>query len=138
MGLINSIDRSIALGDLDQCLGPVRFRLVDLFESERDDGMPRPSDESNERRGRPAMASLPSWPPQLSPDAQTTLTALAVDYALSHSLVLRPPPAQGGDGRPSQSTVVHAPVALFPTPFPRSCFELASRCVSSRKGNARS
>ncbi|KAI8809864.1 glutathione synthase [Cladochytrium replicatum] len=42
----------------------------------------------------------------------------AVDWALSHGLVIRPP-----DG--TLYSVVHAPFALFPTAYPRECYDHA-------------
>lgn len=48
------------------------------------------------------------------------------DYALSHGLVIRAP-AASGDAVPPQDTVVHAPLALLPTPYPRALFEHAER-----------
>ncbi|KAG0287561.1 hypothetical protein BGZ96_008524 [Linnemannia gamsii] len=48
----------------------------------------------------------------------------ALDFALSHGLVVRPPPS-ADDAATSQGGVINAPVALFPTPFPINAFNNA-------------
>lgn len=48
----------------------------------------------------------------------------ALDFALSHGLVVRPPPS-ADDAATSQGGVINAPVALFPTPFPTNAFNNA-------------
>lgn len=65
------------------------------------------------------------WPPVQTPAQEEALLALASDYALAHGLVLRPV-AEAGAG-PSTTTAIHAPYALFPTPFPRALFAQAQR-----------
>lgn len=62
--------------------------------------------------------SLPSWPPSLTPEQQSSLLDFSVDWALSHSLVLRPLDH-------SNLSAIHAPFSLLPTPFPRSAFHKA-------------
>jgi hypothetical protein len=63
---------------------------------------------------------LPEWPPRTSDQEQASLLSLAVDYALSTSLIIRPP----GDP-PSTTQALHAPVSLYPTPFPKHLFNQA-------------
>ena len=46
-----------------------------------------------------------------------------IDYCLSHGLVVRPQPSLSEN--PRGCLVTHAPVALHPTPFPRSAFNAA-------------
>jgi hypothetical protein len=58
---------------------------------------------------------LPRWPPQLSAQDESDVVAQAADWALSHSLVMRPNP-------PDLTSAIHGPFALYPTPFPRSAF----------------
>lgn len=66
--------------------------------------------------------SFADWPPALSESQLAALTILATTYALSHGLTYLPittvqPPAP--------TSAIHAPLALFPSPFPRSLFDLA-------------
>ncbi|KAK3838173.1 MAG: glutathione synthase [Linnemannia gamsii] len=55
----------------------------------------------------------------------------ALDFALSHGLVVRPPPSahtgntDSQDAATLQGGVINAPVALFPTPFPVMAFNNA-------------
>ena len=65
-----------------------------------------------------------SWPPPLSPVQLEALTLYATTYAISHGLLYLPP-AQRQPITPSAA--IHAPVSLFPSPFPRKLFELALR-----------
>lgn len=75
-----------------------------------------------------AIPELPDWPPSVTPSRLAYLTSLSRDYALSHSIVYRPllssssSTPSGGD---FSTSVIHAPFALFPTPFPRPLFRLA-------------
>ena len=75
--------------------------------------------------------SLPTWPPEASQAEQAALIAVARDWALSHSLIYRLPlpPAQSPSSSETsfQTTVIHAPFALYPTPFPKNCFLQARR-----------
>ncbi|KAI0831365.1 glutathione synthase [Trametes gibbosa] len=69
-----------------------------------------------------ANPSLPQWPPEITDEQREALTLLATTYALSHGLVYLPP----ADVQPPVPTsAIHAPLALFPSPFPRKQFELA-------------
>jgi glutathione synthase len=70
------------------------------------------------------MASLPQWPPELSEQQLESLTLLATTYALSHGLLYLPVAASPP---PAPTSAIHAPVTLFPTPFPRHLFSLAQR-----------
>ena len=71
-----------------------------------------------------ASSSLPQWPPEITDEQRSALTLLATTYALSHGLVYLPP----ADVQPPVPTsAIHAPLALFPSPFPRKQFELAKR-----------
>lgn len=50
----------------------------------------------------------------------------ALDFALSHGLVVRPPSTPLSKDDPHHATlstgVINAPVSLFPTPFPKRAF----------------
>lgn len=63
------------------------------------------------------------YPPELTPARYSHLLELASDYALSHGLVLRP--ASAPNSTPSTTAAIHAPYALFPSPFPKELFEEA-------------
>jgi glutathione synthase len=73
------------------------------------------------------MSSL-SWPPEISEEQKRTLTTLATTYALSHGLLYLPP---GAPQPPSPTSAIHAPLSLFPSPFPRRLFEWAQRIEST-------
>ncbi|KAJ3358378.1 hypothetical protein GGF32_000480 [Allomyces javanicus] len=61
---------------------------------------------------------VPPYPPALPAAQSASLRDQAVDWALAHGLVIR-------SATTPTSSVVHAPFALFPSPFPRSCFTRA-------------
>ncbi|KAI0636907.1 glutathione synthase [Trametes polyzona] len=70
-------------------------------------------------------ASAPTkWPPEVTDEQREALTLLATTYALSHGLVYLPP---ADVQPPAPTSAIHAPLALFPSPFPRKQFELAKR-----------
>ncbi|KAG8902836.1 hypothetical protein FRB99_004032 [Tulasnella sp. 403] len=72
--------------------------------------------------------ALPCWPPQLTDAQRNELTNLATSYALSNGLAYLPLPQPGVAKRPNAPTsAIHAPFALFPSPFPRKLFEQAQR-----------
>lgn len=64
------------------------------------------------------------WPPALSEDQVDALTLYATTYALSHGLLYLPPIQPQP---PIPTSAIHAPLSLFPSPFPRRLFELAQR-----------
>lgn len=66
-----------------------------------------------------------SWPPKLSEEQLASLTRLATTWALSHGLLYLPP--TDGAQPPAPTSAIHAPLALFPSPFPRPLFLLAQR-----------
>ncbi|KNZ73319.1 Glutathione synthetase [Termitomyces sp. J132] len=69
--------------------------------------------------------SVPSeWPPALTNTQIDQLTLLATSYAFSTGLLYLPP----GERQPTiPESAIHAPLALFPSPLPRSLFEQAKR-----------
>jgi glutathione synthase len=69
---------------------------------------------------------LPKWPPTLPAEQLDYLTLQATTYALAHGLLYLPP--NGGQPLPPiPASAIHAPFALFPTPFPKALFERANR-----------
>ncbi|KAJ1927504.1 Glutathione synthetase [Tieghemiomyces parasiticus] len=73
-----------------------------------------------------SMASLNTvtYPSDPADPRVRTLGELAVDYALSHGLVMKPA-VDGAQLSNAAGLAVHAPLALFPSPFPRAGFERA-------------
>lgn len=79
--------------------------------------------------------AFPPWPPNLPDYEIKELVAHATDYALAQGLVVRPFPSAPGEEEksadprngniPQSAAVLHAPFSLFPTPFPRSCYQEA-------------
>lgn len=63
------------------------------------------------------------YPPALTvPKLEYLLTSFT-DWSLAHGLAVRPPPTAQ---RPDESVLAtHAPVTLFPSPFPRAPFDQA-------------
>jgi glutathione synthetase len=71
-----------------------------------------------------ASFAFSDWPPSLSEDRLQELTLRATSYALSHGLLYLPVAAQQP---PVPSSAIHAPLSLFPSPFPKDLFEQAQR-----------
>lgn len=71
------------------------------------------------------MSSFESkYPPDLSPEEEHYLLSTLKDWSIAHGLAVRPAPSfvpQKSD--PSGVLATTAPVTLFPSLFPRSCFE---------------
>ena len=64
------------------------------------------------------------FPPALDALEQENLMQVIKDWSISHGLAVRPPPAVAGSD-PEGILAISAPVTLFPSPFPRTCFEEA-------------
>ena len=71
---------------------------------------------------------LPQWPPEITDEQRENLTLLATTYALSHGLIYLPP---ADVQPPAPTSAIHAPLALFPSPFPRKQFLLAKELQST-------
>ena len=69
---------------------------------------------------------LPKWPPSLPVEQLDYLTLQATTYALAHGLIYLPP-TNGQPVPPVPASAIHAPFALFPTPFPKALFQRAQR-----------
>ncbi|KAJ7590685.1 hypothetical protein C8J56DRAFT_857918 [Mycena floridula] len=65
---------------------------------------------------------MESWPPPASASQIADLKNKAVTYALSHGILYLPVSPSDSPG-----SAIHAPIALFPSPFPRNLFERAQR-----------
>ncbi len=72
------------------------------------------------------MSSLTSgaYPPQLRDEEQQHLIDTIKDWSIGNGLAVRPPPAViSAEVDPLGISAVSVPVTLFPSPFPRICFE---------------
>ncbi|KAI9882567.1 MAG: hypothetical protein M1823_005689 [Watsoniomyces obsoletus] len=71
-----------------------------------------------------AAQLYPSWPPDLTDEEQEHIVASIHDWSLAHGLAIRPPPSLVSlEAETIRALAATAPVTLFPSPFPRSCFE---------------
>ncbi|KAI5837544.1 hypothetical protein DFP73DRAFT_307932 [Morchella snyderi] len=68
-----------------------------------------------------ASSIFPSYPPSISSEQSSYLLKSFIDWSLSNGLSVRPLQAENQN----RALAVHAPVTLFPSPFPRACFEEA-------------
>ncbi|KAI9924459.1 hypothetical protein ASPWEDRAFT_23509 [Aspergillus wentii DTO 134E9] len=67
-----------------------------------------------------------SYPPHLNPAQQEYLVTTIKDWASQNGLVVRPSPALiSQESNPHGVLATNAPVTLFPSLFPKSCFEEA-------------
>ena len=69
---------------------------------------------------------LPKCPTTLPVEQLNYLTHQATTYALAHGLLYLPP-TNDHPLPPIPASGMHAPFALFPTPFPKALFERAQR-----------
>ncbi|KAJ5562844.1 hypothetical protein N7535_002711 [Penicillium sp. DV-2018c] len=68
-----------------------------------------------------------NYPPDLSPAQQKFLVTYVKDWAIQNGLAVRPSSAIIPNGTDTNGVLAtNAPVTLFPSPFPRSCFEEAT------------
>jgi hypothetical protein len=65
----------------------------------------------------------PDYPPQLTLEQREYLVEHLKDWSIAHGLAVRPSPTLVDDTKGVLATT--APVTLFPSPFPRCCFEEA-------------
>lgn len=63
---------------------------------------------------------LIDWPPALPDEKLAALSAISIDWALAHGLCVTAPKQM-----PPNTT--HAPFALYPSPFPKSCYDKAQK-----------
>ena len=71
------------------------------------------------------MAASPTkstFPPSLDALEQEHLVQVIKDWSIAHGLAVRPPPAVVPSD-PEGILAINAPVTLFPSPFPKACFE---------------
>ena len=74
------------------------------------------------------MASqvYPEYPPDLSPEQERYLLTNLKDWSIAHGLAVRPAETfVSKEVDPAGALATTAPVTLFPSLFPRRCFEQA-------------
>ncbi|CAG8242637.1 unnamed protein product [Penicillium olsonii] len=68
-----------------------------------------------------------NYPPELSSAQQKFLVTAVKDWAIQNGLAVRPSPAiVANESNPNGVLATNAPVTLFPSPFPRTCFTEAN------------
>ena len=68
----------------------------------------------------------PEYPPDLDDEQREYLLSNLKDWSIAHGLAIRPAPSYIPDNKnPSGALATTAPVTLFPSLFPRICFEQA-------------
>ncbi|RPA71635.1 glutathione synthetase [Ascobolus immersus RN42] len=71
-----------------------------------------------------AESIFPPFPPELNDEEFAHLVSETIDWCQAHGLSVRPPPALLEAARnPTNALSSHAPVTLFPSPFPRKNFQ---------------
>ncbi|KAI0024583.1 glutathione synthase [Xylariomycetidae sp. FL0641] len=67
---------------------------------------------------------MAAYPPAITSSEGRRLTEVVKDWALAHGLTVRPPPTViPTEADPAAILATAVPVTLFPSPFPRVCFE---------------
>ena len=67
-----------------------------------------------------------SYPPQLTPEQEEFLVQTIKNWTVEHALTVRPSTAVvSEEANPRNVLATNAPVTLFPSPFPKACFEQA-------------
>lgn len=79
------------------------------------------------------MSSSPGlYPPELSKEETENLVSTIKDWSIAHGLAVRPPPSLiPAETDPHNVLATTAPVTLFPSPFPKVCFEQATAIQKS-------
>lgn len=71
-----------------------------------------------------SVSSYASYPPELSPDEEQYLLSNLKDWSIAHGLAVRPAPSFVQPSLdPASVLAATAPVTLFPSLFPRTCFK---------------
>jgi len=72
-----------------------------------------------------------SYPPEASAEQLEYLAQTVKDWTIFNGLSVRPNPSFiSDDNNPEHVLATNAPVTLYPSPFPRNCFEQAQRLQS--------
>lgn len=79
-----------------------------------------------------AASIYPEYPPELNEDQEKYLLSNLKDWSIAHGLAVRPAPTYvRTELDPSGALATSAPVTLFPSLFPRSCFDQAVSVAKS-------
>jgi hypothetical protein len=71
-----------------------------------------------------ASALHENYPPELSPEEEQYLLSNVKDWSIAHGLAVRPAPTFVDPSTdPTGVLATTAPVTIFPSLFPRNCFE---------------
>lgn len=71
-------------------------------------------------------STFSNYPPELTSEQETHLVSSIKNWTAYHGLSVRPAPTfVHKDVDPSGVLVSNAPVTLFPSPFPKRCYETA-------------
>ena len=66
------------------------------------------------------------YPPDVPDEQLVYLVAFVKNWTAQHGLAVRPSSSnKSEDSNPNHVLATNAPVTLFPSPFPRTCFETA-------------
>lgn len=66
------------------------------------------------------------YPPPLTPEQEEYLVQTVKNWTIEHALTVRVSTAMvAGEKNPHNVLATPAPVTLFPSPFPKACFEQA-------------
>ena len=72
------------------------------------------------------MTMYSAYPPELNGEQKEYILSNLKDWSIAHGLAVRPAPSYvPQETDPSGALATTAPVTLFPSPFPRECFEQA-------------
>lgn len=67
---------------------------------------------------------MSSYPPEITASEGERLTEVVKDWSIAHGLTVRPPPAViAAEADPGNILATAVPVTLFPSPFPKVCFD---------------
>jgi glutathione synthase len=67
-----------------------------------------------------------TFPPELNEDQKAYLLSNLKDWSIAHGLAVRPTPAYvSPEQDPAVALATSAPVTIFPSLFPKGCFEQA-------------
>jgi hypothetical protein len=74
-----------------------------------------------------STAVYANYPPSIAPEQEEYLVQSVKDWSIQHGLAVRPSPSfVSKEADPHTVLATNAPVTLFPSPFPKSCFDHAS------------
>lgn len=80
--------------------------------------------ETSQNQQPTELLAMADYPPEIAAREGARLTEVAKDWALANGLAVRPPPAViAADADPQNILATAVPVTLFPSPFPKVCFE---------------